>query len=195
MLVGGRGLVCPGSGWASVSSWYDRVDEHFGRGFNWLAKRLLLLFLLTIFMNVFLWGSKSCPSSMDIIGLRVRTRNLPNSVLLLVCPSFKNCPSARCTTAIISFCSNICVFRRQIISLIELWYCSRFYVIVCPNELFTYCFVPFIVVCYLYLYVLPFLLMATEGCSSALTFSRRIFFFLILAHLYIKCELYRNQIR
>jgi hypothetical protein len=119
---------------------------------------LLLLLLLAIFMNISLGCSKSCPSSMDIIGLRVRTRNLPNSILLHVGSSSKNCLTARCTTGIISFCSNFCVLRRQIISLIELWYCSRFYVIACPNELFTYCFVLFVVVCYLYLFVLRFLL-------------------------------------
>jgi hypothetical protein len=71
----------------------------------------------TIFVINILLGSKSCPSTMDIIGLRVPTRNLLDFPLRHVCPSSKNCPSARCATATNSVCNKLDIFRRQIITL------------------------------------------------------------------------------
>jgi hypothetical protein len=67
-------------------------------------------------INAFL-GSKSCPFSMDIIGLRVPTRNLRELPLFHVSPASKNCPSARCATAANSICNKLDIFRRQIVTL------------------------------------------------------------------------------
>jgi hypothetical protein len=62
-------------------------------------------------------GSKSCPSTMNIIGLRVPTRNLRDFSLFRVRSSYTNCPSARCATAANSVCYQLDVFRRQIFTL------------------------------------------------------------------------------
>ena len=51
-----------------------------------------------IFVIVFL-GSKACPSTMDVICLRVPTRNLRDFSLFHVSSSYKNCPFGRCATA------------------------------------------------------------------------------------------------
>jgi hypothetical protein len=70
-------------------------------------------------INVFL-GSKSCPSTLDIIGLRVPTRNLRDFPLFHVSSSYKNCPTARCATAANSVCNQLDVFRRQIVTLSQM---------------------------------------------------------------------------
>jgi hypothetical protein len=53
---------------------------------------LLLLLLL---------GSKSCLSTLDIIGLRVPTRYLQDFSLFHVSSYYKNCPSGRCVLFVI----------------------------------------------------------------------------------------------
>jgi hypothetical protein len=85
--------------------------------------------------------------------------------LFHVSSSYKNCLSARCATVANSSCNQLDVFRRQIVTLSEMWYCcaallqgvlinylSNFYLFVCV------CFicVLFIVRCYLCLYVVLF---------------------------------------
>jgi hypothetical protein len=62
-------------------------------------------------------GSKSCPSNMDIIGLRVSTRNLRDFPFFHVSSFCKICPSGRCATAVNSVCNQLDVFRRQIVTL------------------------------------------------------------------------------
>jgi hypothetical protein len=69
-------------------------------------------------MNVFL-GSKSCPSTMDIIGLRVSARNFQDFHLFHV-SSYKNSPSGRCATAENSVYNQLVVFRRQIVTLSQM---------------------------------------------------------------------------
>jgi hypothetical protein len=69
-------------------------------------------------INVLL-GSKSCPSTLDIIGLRVPTRNLRDFSLFHV-SSYKNCPSGRCVTAANCICNNMDVFRREFVTLREM---------------------------------------------------------------------------
>jgi hypothetical protein len=54
-------------------------------------------------INVFL-GSKSCASTVDIIGLRIPTRNLRDIPLFHISSSLKNCSYARCATAATSVC-------------------------------------------------------------------------------------------
>jgi hypothetical protein len=73
-----------------------------------------------IFVINVLSGSKSCPSTMDIIGLRVSTRNLRDFSLLHVSSFYKNCPSGRCVTAANSICNQLDVFRRQIVILSQM---------------------------------------------------------------------------
>jgi hypothetical protein len=73
---------------------------------------LMQFLLLTFFI-----GSKSYPSSMDIIGLRVPTRNLRDFPMFHVSPSFRNCPSSSHATAANSVCSGFDIFRRQSITL------------------------------------------------------------------------------
>jgi hypothetical protein len=72
----------------------------------------------------FFWGggSKCCPSSTDIIGLRFTIRNLRDFPLFQVRPSFKNLPSTRCAAAANSVRSYVYVFRRQILALIQILY-------------------------------------------------------------------------
>jgi hypothetical protein len=70
-------------------------------------------------INVFL-GFKSFPSAMDIIGLRVTTRNLRDFPLFHVSSFYKNCPSGRCATAANSVCNQLDVFRRQIVTLSQM---------------------------------------------------------------------------
>jgi hypothetical protein len=70
-------------------------------------------------INVFV-GSKSCPSTMDIIGLRVPTRNLRDFPLFHVSSSYKNCPSSRCATAANSVYNQLDVFRKQTVTLSQM---------------------------------------------------------------------------
>jgi hypothetical protein len=81
-------------------------------------------------INVFL-DSRSCPSTVDIIGLRVPTRNLRELPLFHVSPSSQNCPSARCATAANSVCNELDILRRQIVTFYVLLF--YFNVIRCPN--------------------------------------------------------------
>jgi hypothetical protein len=71
----------------------------------------------TIFVIKVLLGSKSCPSTLDIIGLRVPTRNLPDFSLFHVSSFYKNCFSGRCATAANLVCNQLDVFRREIVTL------------------------------------------------------------------------------
>jgi hypothetical protein len=73
-----------------------------------------------IFVINVLLGSKSCPSTMDIIGLRVPTRNLQDFPLFHVSSSYKQCPSGRCATAENSVYNQLDVFRRQIVTLSQM---------------------------------------------------------------------------
>jgi hypothetical protein len=86
--------------------------------------------LMKFLSLMFCLGSKSCPYTMDNVGLRVPTRNLRDFSLVHVSLSYKNCPSARCATAANSVCNQLDVFRRQIVTL-------RFDIILlhynCPN--------------------------------------------------------------
>jgi hypothetical protein len=70
-----------------------------------------------IFVNVFL-GSKSCPSTMDIIGLEVPTWKLREFSLFHVCLSYKNCPSTRCGTAANLGCNKLYIFRSKLSHLV-----------------------------------------------------------------------------
>jgi hypothetical protein len=83
---------------------------------NWI-----IIVIIIIIINVLL-GSKSCSSTMDIIGLRVPTRNLRDFPLFHVISSYKNCPSGRCATAANLACKQLDVFRRQIVTLSQMWY-------------------------------------------------------------------------
>jgi hypothetical protein len=54
---------------------------------------------------------------MNIVGLRVPTRNLRYSPLFHVNSHYKICLSARCATAANLFYSQLDVFRRQIVTI------------------------------------------------------------------------------
>jgi hypothetical protein len=69
-----------------------------------------------IFVINVLLGSKSCPSTLDIISLRVPTRNLRDFSLFHVRSFYINCPSGRCITAANSICNNMDVFRREFVT-------------------------------------------------------------------------------
>ena len=96
------------------------------------------IFVISVFL-----GSKSCPSSMDIIGLPVSTRNPRDFPVLHVSTSFKNCSSATCATVTVSACSDLDVFRRQIITLSHTLYYNYFNTTRCPQVLRKYSFVCF----------------------------------------------------
>jgi hypothetical protein len=66
------------------------------------------LFLIQVYL-----GSKFCPS----VGLRVPIRHLRDFPLFYVCPTMKNCPSARCASAANVVCRDFDIFRRHNVSL------------------------------------------------------------------------------
>jgi hypothetical protein len=67
--------------------------------------RLDALFLLQVY-----FGSKFCPSVLEIVGLRVPARYIRDFALFNVCSSTKNCPSARCAAAANAVCKEVDVF-------------------------------------------------------------------------------------
>lgn len=73
--------------------------------------------LLTFFI-----GSKSRPSSMDIVGLCVPPQTLWDFPLFPISPSLKNCPSSKCAAATNSVCGDFDIFIRQSITLSQIWY-------------------------------------------------------------------------
>jgi hypothetical protein len=70
------------------------------------------LFLIQVYL-----GSKFCPSVLETVGLRVPTRHLRDFSLFYVCPTIKNCPSARWASAANVVCRDSDVFRRYNVSL------------------------------------------------------------------------------
>jgi hypothetical protein len=112
-----------------VALCYNRFLSRDSNGYSY-ANALQILNLNTLHerrhqldaifvLNVFL-GSTSCSSTMDIIGLRVPTRNLRDFPLFHVSSSYTNCPSGRCATAANSVCNQLDVFRRQIVTLSQM---------------------------------------------------------------------------
>jgi hypothetical protein len=78
--------------------------------FHTLRKRryhLDALFLIQVYL-----GSKFCPSVLETDGLRGPTRHLRDFPLFYVCPTIKNCPSARCASAANVVCRDFDVFTR-----------------------------------------------------------------------------------
>ncbi|PNF32147.1 hypothetical protein B7P43_G02842 [Cryptotermes secundus] len=67
--------------------------------------RLDALFLIQVY-----FGSKFCPSALEIVGLRVPARYIRDFALFNVCSLFKNCPSARCAAAANVVCRDVDVF-------------------------------------------------------------------------------------
>jgi hypothetical protein len=108
---------------------YNRFLSQDSNGYSY-ANALQVLNLRTlhdrrhqlhaIFVINVLLGSKSCPSTLDIIGLRVPTRNLRDFSLCYVSSYYKNCPSGRCVIAANSICNNMDVFRREFVTLSEM---------------------------------------------------------------------------
>jgi hypothetical protein len=72
--------------------------------------------MCAIIINV-LFGSKFSLSTLDIIGLRVPTRNLRDFSLFYISLYYKNCPPGRCVTAANSICNHMDVFRREFVTL------------------------------------------------------------------------------
>jgi hypothetical protein len=70
------------------------------------------LFLIRIYR-----GSKSCPSVLDTVGLRVRARDIKDFSMFNVCSSSKNCPSAICASAVNVVERDIDVFGPKTLSL------------------------------------------------------------------------------
>jgi hypothetical protein len=73
--------------------------------------------LMQFLSLMILLGSKSCPSTLDIIGLRDPTRNVQDFSLFYVSSYYKNCPSGLCVIAANSICNNMDVFRREFVTL------------------------------------------------------------------------------
>jgi hypothetical protein len=56
------------------------------------------------------FGSKFCPSVLEIVALRVPARYIREFALFNVCSSSINCPSARCALAANVVCKDVDVF-------------------------------------------------------------------------------------
>jgi hypothetical protein len=91
---------------------------------HFMGLLLLLLLLLcrrrqldAIFVINVLLGFKSCPSTLDIIGLRVPTRTVRDFSLFHVSSFYKNCPSGRCVIAANLICNYLDFFRREFVTL------------------------------------------------------------------------------
>jgi len=78
--------------------------------------RIIVLYMMFLFLER---GSKSCPPSMEITGVLVFTRNLPEFLCFTSVHLSKNRPSARCVTAANSVVSDFYVFRKQLIELLN----------------------------------------------------------------------------
>jgi hypothetical protein len=107
------------------------------------------LFLIQVYL-----GSKFCPSVLETVGLRVPTRHLRDFSLFYVCPTIKNCPSARCASAANDVCRDFDVFRNHNVSLehILFWTGYCFYAIylldsLCTKIYFFFSFYYFMYVC------------------------------------------------
>jgi hypothetical protein len=95
----------------------------------------------TIFViNFFFFGSKSCPFSMDILGLHIPTQNLRDSPMFHVSPPFKNFPSGRCVNEANSVCSHYDGYVKQLVTVRPVWCYFYFYIIGKPNKLCKYTF-------------------------------------------------------
>jgi hypothetical protein len=70
------------------------------------------LFLTQVFR-----GSVHCPSSLEIVGLRVPVRRTRDFPIFSVCTTCKNCPSARCASAANVVCNAVDVFEPKTLSL------------------------------------------------------------------------------
>jgi hypothetical protein len=57
------------------------------------------------------------PSVLETVGLRVPTRHLRDFPLFYICPTIKNCPSARCASAANIVCRDFDVFGNHNVSL------------------------------------------------------------------------------
>jgi hypothetical protein len=71
-----------------------------------LMELLTLLLLLLLLLLLF------CPSVLETVDLRVPIRHLRDFPLFYVCPTIKNCPSARCASAAV-VCRDFDVFRNH----------------------------------------------------------------------------------
>jgi len=84
-----------------------------------------------------------CPSSLDVLGLRIPTPDLPDTPCYHVCPSFNTFPSDRCSITGNTLCIDFDIFWKQIITP------SRFDIISLlssksPNELYIYIYISFV---------------------------------------------------
>jgi len=119
-----------------------------------------------LLLMVFLWGGgkvfKSFASSIEIVGLRVPTRNLQDVPLFHACPFFKTVPPPGVPLQHIQFVAVLISFEGKL----PHQGLVKFYITSCCYELFKYshCFicVLFIVLCYLCLYVVLFLLLVIQ---------------------------------
>jgi hypothetical protein len=74
--------------------------------------RLDALFFIQVYL-----GSKFCRSVLEIVGIRVPAQYIRDFALFNVCPSSKNCPSARCTSAANVVCRNFDIFGAKTVLL------------------------------------------------------------------------------
>jgi hypothetical protein len=75
-------------------------------------------------------GSKFCPSVLETVGLGVPPRRTGDFALFSVCPSCKDCPSARCASAANAVCRDDHLFVSRNILLRRLLQDSWLYIIV-----------------------------------------------------------------
>jgi hypothetical protein len=66
-------------------------------------------------------GFKSCASLLENVSLRVRPSNLRDFSLFCVCPSNKQCPSARCACAANAVGKDLDIFATGAVSLHDIY--------------------------------------------------------------------------
>jgi hypothetical protein len=70
-----------------------------------------------LFLTHVYFGSKFCPSVLEIVGLRVPARYIRDFESFNVCSSSKNCPSARCASVVNIVCRDVDVYGARNIQL------------------------------------------------------------------------------
>jgi hypothetical protein len=83
-----------------------------------------------LFLTQVYRGSILCPSALEIVGLRVLVRCIPDFPMFSVCSVSKNCPSTRCVSAANVVCKDVDVFGPTKNSVVETYSILNYWIII-----------------------------------------------------------------